>query len=524
MKISVGPKLIAAFLLVTIGLVLVGYVGLNKMRVLDDRLMQISDVIMKRAVFAKELQVHLSGAAWGIMEFMSAETLTQKDEEAANVNKHLAEVKEHVDALEKISSAEGRSELALFRDSFETVEKLANQIVIHGRQGMTEEMNRLDSQLDGAVDDAIGKLEKILVLVDKEIETAKLESDQEVEAGKNTVFVTLGISLVAAVLINILIVLGIRSFRRAAAAIDDAVKNVATAAQQVSSTAQGLSQGASEQSSSIEETSSAMEEMNSSISHNAESASQTAALAVKAADNADEGGQAVAKAVVAMKQIAEKTAIVEEIARQTNLLALNAAIEAARAGEHGKGFAVVAAEVRKLAERSQGAAQEIAGLLNSSLQVAEQAGKLVSDLVPAIKKTSELVQEINASSREQASGISQVTQAIQQLDQVVQANAGNSEELASTSEEMSSQALEMQRNVDLFTERLGGKRKRMTDAAATKERQTKSFSMIDKFKTKEKVAVVKMLAAQMDEGKQPKGASGVSLDLDKEGDRDFERQ
>jgi len=216
--------------------------------------------------------------------------------------------------------------------------------------------------------------------------------------------------------------------------------NVSSGAQEMSATSEQMSQGATEQAASAEEASSSMEEMSANISQNAENAQQTERLAIQAASDAAKGGEAVAKTVIAMKSIAEKISIIEEIARQTNMLALNAAIEAARAGEHGKGFAVVADAVRKLAERSQSAAAEISNLSLTSVQIAENAGTMLEKIVPDIKKTAELVQEINAASNEQNSGATQINQALQQLDQVIQQNASASEELSATSEELSSQA------------------------------------------------------------------------------------
>ncbi len=240
------------------------------------------------------------------------------------------------------------------------------------------------------------------------------------------------------------------SLRSIVLQIKTAADNVTSGSQELSSTAEELSQGSTEQAAAAEEASSSMEEMSSNIKQNADNARQTESIAVKSAENAAMGGEAVIQTVEAMKTISDKISIIEEIARQTNMLALNAAIEAARAGEHGKGFAVVAAEVRKLAERSQEAASEINALSSGSVKVAEEAGSLISGIVPDIKRTADLVQEINAASQEQNTGADQINKALQQLDQVIQQNASASEEMASTAEELSSQAEQMKETIDFF--------------------------------------------------------------------------
>jgi methyl-accepting chemotaxis protein len=232
--------------------------------------------------------------------------------------------------------------------------------------------------------------------------------------------------------------------------VKSSADNVAAGSAGLSQSSEQLSQGATEQASSIEEISSSMEQMSSNIKQNADNATQTEKIALKAASNAKEGGEAVAKTAEAMKQIASKISIIEEIARQTNLLALNAAIEAARAGEHGRGFAVVASEVRKLAERSQRAAGEITELSGSSVKIAEHAGELLGKILPDVQKTSELVQEITAASREQDAGAAQINKAIQQLDQVIQQNASGSEETSTTSEELAGQAEQLQSAIAFF--------------------------------------------------------------------------
>ncbi len=232
--------------------------------------------------------------------------------------------------------------------------------------------------------------------------------------------------------------------------VQSAGANVSDGSQQISSSAQEMSQGASEQAASAEEAAASVEEMAANIRQNADNAAETEKIARKSAEDARESGQAVSDTVSAMREIAEKISIVEEIARQTDLLALNAAIEAARAGDMGRGFAVVAAEVRKLAERSQTAAGEIGKLSGSSVAVAERAGEMLTHLVPDIQKTAELVQEISAASAEQNRGADQITLAIGQLDQVIQQNASAAEEMASTSEELASQAEQLRLAIDFF--------------------------------------------------------------------------
>ncbi len=258
--------------------------------------------------------------------------------------------------------------------------------------------------------------------------------------------------------------------------VRNAADALSGAAEEISATSQSLSQSASEQAASVEETSASIEEMSASVSQNAGNAKITDGMASKAAKEATEGGEAVKSTVTAMKQIAAKIGIIDDIAYQTNLLALNAAIEAARAGEHGKGFAVVAAEVRKLAERSQVAAQEISEVADSSVELAERAGSLLGEMVPSINKTSDLVQEIAAASDEQSSGIGQINSAMEQLNQTTQQNASASEELAATAEEMSSQAEKLQQMMAFFKLDVGLMRERPVSIASPLARRSTSAS------------------------------------------------
>jgi len=233
--------------------------------------------------------------------------------------------------------------------------------------------------------------------------------------------------------------------------IRSGVLTLSSASSQVSATAQSLSQGTSSQSASVEQTTASLEQMTASITQNAANSQEMKRMADQGASDAETSGGAVQETMDAMRAIAEKITIVEDIAYQTNLLALNAAIEAARAGENGRGFAVVASEVRKLAERSQEAAKEIGGLAESSVSIAERSATALQQLIPSIHKTTELVQEVSAASNEQSSGVSQINQAMSLVDQIAQQNASAAEELSATAEELAGQARTLGMRMEIFT-------------------------------------------------------------------------
>ena len=355
---------------------------------------------------------------------ISVEVVTKKGDQTSM----LFATRSMVERLRRVISSQQRVIEAANRGDF------AERVDLTGLEGFQKEMgdglNRLATTTGASIDDVVRTMRALsegdlTKTIDKEYEGSYGEMK---EYANNTV-------------LKLSMIIG---------EVNSATDSLTSAAEEVSTTAQSLSQAASEQAAGVEETSAAIEQMTASIAQNTDNAKVTDGMAAKAAREAAEGGESVKATVTAMKQIAQKIGIIDDIAYQTNLLALNAAIEAARAGEHGKGFAVVAAEVRKLAERSQVAAQEIGTVATGSVELAEKAGKLLDEIVPSIKKTSDLVQEISAASQEQSSGVGQINSAVTQLSQTTQQNAASSEELAATAEEMSGQAEQLQQTMAFF--------------------------------------------------------------------------
>ncbi len=472
---------------------------------LGNKAMAILEEEVPLADMANELKIAMAQTRIKLEEFVQGRDLKELDKLEKEYKEWVAEFDEKITAILEGGVVEGKTIIATDNQAIADAireldgdhtdfQKQADALMTNHRNTIALSIKSEEAmeKLDNYGDETAELLTKVEELAGGEMQAAKDEGVSSKKSAISVLMIVASLSILMGVLLGVIITRGITgplskgvnfakaiadgdlsakididqkdevgvlssalsematNLRNIVGEIRSASENVSSGSQQMSSTSEQMSQGATEQAANAEEASSSMEQMSANIRQNSDNAQQTDKIAVQASKDAEEGGKAVAQAVTAMKDIAGKISIIEEIARQTNLLALNAAIEAARAGEHGKGFAVVAAEVRKLAERSQSAAAEISDLSSSSTEVAEQAGEMLTKLVPDIQKTAELVQEINAASNEQNTGAEQINKAIQQLDQVIQQNAGASEEMSSTAEELASQAEQLQDTISFF--------------------------------------------------------------------------
>ncbi|MBF0152289.1 MAG: MCP four helix bundle domain-containing protein [Magnetococcales bacterium] len=485
---KIGSKLIMAFLLISIMMAVVGWIGISSLGTLDAADTKLYEVELIGVSVIKETNIDLLNIVRAEKNYLLSTTKEQKDRYASRLVELFNKMQKDIaEAKSLLYTEKGKDLIAKLEVAVSEWKPIHEEVI---RDAQSEDMAKKKSAIDlsfGKGREKLNVIDGLLAdLATLKIGRAKIASDDNTKlyySSRNTMIILIliavvlgmgmgwGISRSITVPLNEGVKLAValsngdltqsikvdprrdelgklaeamrgmvEKLRDVVNDVRNASDHVAAGSNELSDGAQNLSQGATEQAASVEETSAAMEQMASNISNNTETSQATEKIAQKASKDAEEGGNAVNEAVTAMKEIASKISIIEEIARQTNLLALNAAIEAARAGEHGKGFAVVAAEVRKLAERSQLAAGEISHLSATSVQVAEKAGGIIGKLVPDIRKTAELVQGIASSSQEQTLGAQQINTAIQQLDQVIQQNAGASEEMAATSEELSAQA------------------------------------------------------------------------------------
>lgn len=499
-SMKLKARLISAFILMAFVAGVVGVIGYVNMREINGMATQIynSDLLGLDAAAKARRNFITVGRYLRAAMLADSEQLRQKYMQVADQN--LQDIKKSIDeARPKFVSAEGKALFVEFDRIYPEyergIEKVAQLVFSEPLRQASASNAYLEGEFAPVIDKMMAQVGKI---VDQKLNrSAQRASEAQALYERSTMimFIAIGVGVLLGIGMGLFIAymivkqLGgepnyaVDITRRVAAGelditidLDESNKNsllyaikdmvqklghtmrevrssadaLSSAAEQVSATSQALSQGASEQAASVEETSASMEQMSSSIAQNTESSKVTNGISAKAAADALKGGSAVRETVQAMKQIAGKISIIDDIAYQTNLLALNAAIEAARAGDHGKGFAVVAAEVRKLAERSQVAAQEIGEVATNSVSLAEQAGNLFEQLVPDIQRTSDLVQEITAASQEQSVGVGQINTAMNQLNQITQQSASSSEELAATAEEMNAQAAQLTELISYF--------------------------------------------------------------------------
>ncbi len=500
MKLTIKSKLISTFSVLIIISVIVFMIGENASRSLNDKITKIVEVNGQRLILGADVSQDIQFLAKYEKNLILSDSLPEMEEIINLIDNRADEMEAKIAALSLIASDEGQLILDEFRTDYSMYLKQYNEIkrlsLIKNADSVLKARKIAKTSARKAIERVEVSLSKIIQINEESLAEAKNETDILYESSSRNMIITLligvalGIIIGFYVLISVLNELGgepayvakivaqvadgdltvkmqkingkpnvgllksfedmVENLKKTIEIIINGADNIASASSQMSSSAQDLSQGATEQASSVEEISSSMEEMTSNIQQNTSNSKQTEKIATQAAQEIGVSNDSVSKTVISMKTIAGKISIIGEISRQTNLLALNAAVEAARAGDHGRGFAVVAAEVRKLAERSQLAATEIDEVAVLSVDIAQKSGEMLSSIVPNIQKTSDLVQEITASSLEQSMGAEQVNSAIQELNQVVQENAATSEEMAAGAEELSAQAVQLQEAISFF--------------------------------------------------------------------------
>jgi len=496
MKLTIKTRLITAFVVLVGVSAAIFYLGSSNAGILNDRIQSIVDLNVKRIMLASKSAEDIQLITKREKELIMTNDPQEIQDYIKVIEDRSAEMVSRVEELKGMSDEKGLEILEEFTTKWNSYQKAYAKIkalALRNTDSTFAASYKISTTeaREGALG-AISSLQQILKKNENALAAAKAETDQVYEEARNNMIILLVIAIIITVAVSLWIISSIsKSIEVAKSAIkavadgdltvsientskdeigdlvdylksmvdklkevltfvSTASDHIATASTQMSSTSQQMSQGSQEQAASAEEISSSMEEMVSNIQQNTDNAQQTEKIALKAAEDIQEGSRSVNQTVESMKKIADKISIIGEIARQTNLLALNAAVEAARAGEHGKGFAVVAAEVRKLAERSQIAAAEINELSSSSVTIADKSGRLLEQIVPNIQSTARLVQEISAASLEQNTGAEQVNNAIQQFNQIIQQNAAASEEMATSAEELSSQADHLRETISFF--------------------------------------------------------------------------